>query len=328
MNIGRARSVVVPARVLDDFGSELAAATNGRAEIVADNDVELIRGLLSTVEIVVTRLDPAVFELVIEAPSLRWVHATSAGVEHLPLERMAARGVILTNSAGAFAPAMAEYVIAAMIGLARNLPSWLGGQRDRKWLQAGSFGASVLRGRRLGIVGYGAVGREVAAAAKALGMEVWATRRSPLFISGEPLDRLLPANGLLELLAASDFIVLSASMNRSSRQMISGTEFAAMKPSAVLVNVARGGLVDEVELVRALESGRLRAAMLDVTTQEPLPPDSHLWTTRNLFITPHISGNAPESWRWAVEFFCRNLELYLSGSPERMGNVVAYLAVL
>jgi phosphoglycerate dehydrogenase-like enzyme len=159
-------------------------------------------------------------------------------------------------------------------------------------------------------------------------MEVWATRRSPLFISGEPLARLLPTDGLPELLAASDFIVLCASLNRSTRQMIGATELAVMKPSAVLVNVARGGLVDEAALVRALETGQLRAAMFDVTTQEPLPPESSLWTAPNLYITPHISGNTPESWRSAVEFFCRNLELYLAGSLERMGNIVDWSAVL
>ena len=100
-----------------------------------------------------------------------------------------------------------------------------------------------------------------------------------------------------------------------------------MKPTAVLVNVARGGLVDEDALVHALRNGRLRGAMLDVTTQEPLAPESPLWTAPNLSITPHISGNTPESWQSQVEFFCRNLRLYLEGSPERMGNLVDYPAV-
>ncbi len=100
-----------------------------------------------------------------------------------------------------------------------------------------------------------------------------------------------------------------------------------MKPTAMLVNVARGGLIDEDALVHALRDGGIRGALLDVTTEEPLPPDSPLWTTPNLSITPHISGNTPESWHWQVEFFCRNLRLYLEGSPERMGNLVDYSAV-
>jgi phosphoglycerate dehydrogenase-like enzyme len=221
---------------------------------------------------------------------------------------------------------MAEYTVAAMIMLSRNLHSWLDGQRDRRWLEADSFEASLLRGKRLGIVGYGAVGRELAAAARALGMEVWATKRSPLFLSGEPLDRLLPSDAIHELLAASDFVALCASLNSSTRHMIGEPELSAMKPTAMLVNVARGGLVDEVALVQALRDGAIRGAMLDVTTEEPLHPESDLWSTPNLLITPHISGNAPESWQWEVEFFCANLRLYLDGSPDRMGNLVDYSA--
>ena len=221
---------------------------------------------------------------------------------------------------------MAEYTVAGMIMLSRNIPSWLEGQRERRWLEADSFDVSLLRGKRLGIVGYGAVGRELATAARALGMEVWATKRSPLFLGGEPLDRLLPSDALHELLAASDFVALCASLNSSTRHLIGEPEFAVMKPTALLVNVARGGLIDEEALVHALREGTIRGAMLDVTTEEPLPSDSDLWSAPSLLITPHISGNAPESWRWEVEFFCANLRLYLDGSPDRMGNLVDYSA--
>jgi phosphoglycerate dehydrogenase-like enzyme len=316
--------VLLPRFLLDEHGSELAAAAGARARFVAD-DEPVDR---EQPEVIVTGIDEAVFERAISAPSVRWVHSVSAGVEHLPLARMAERGIVLTNSAGAYATAMAEYTLAAMIMLARSLPSWLEGQRERRWLDSGSFGSSVLRGKRLGIVGYGAVGRELAAAARALGMEVWATKRTPLFLSGEPLDRLLPSGELRELLAASDFVVLCASLNRSSRQLIGAAELEAMRPGAVLVNVARGGLVDEDALVRVLKDGRLRGAMLDVTVEEPLPPGSSLWTAPNLFITPHISGDAPESWQGQVDFLCHNLHLYLDGTPERMGNLVDYSAVL
>jgi phosphoglycerate dehydrogenase-like enzyme len=214
-----------------------------------------------------------------------------------------------------------------MIMLARNLPSWLSAQHERRWLDADAYGSSVLRGKQLGIVGYGAVGRELAAAARALGMTVWATKRSPLFLSAEPLDRLLSPDRLGEMLAVSDAVVLCASLNRSTRHLIGEDELAAMKPTAILVNVGRGGLVDENALVGALREGRLRGAMLDVTAEEPLPAESPLWTAPNLLITPHISGNAPESWDRQVDFFCRNLRIYLEGSPERMGNLVDYAAV-
>jgi phosphoglycerate dehydrogenase-like enzyme len=321
-------SLVLPRFLLDGYRSELEAASKDRAELVADDDPDLLERSPDAIEVLVTGMDATLFGRLIEGPKIRWVHSISAGVEHLPLERMAERGVLLTNSAGAYATAMAEYALASMIMLARRLPAWLEGQRDRHWLDGNSFDMTVLRGKRLGVVGYGAVGRQLAFAARALGMEVWANKRSPVFVSGEPLDRLLPASGLDELLAASDFIVLAASLNRSSRHLIGKAELQAMKPSAVLVNVARGGLVDEDALATALRAGTLRAAMLDVTTDEPLPEESVLWSTPNLFITPHISGNTPESWSWEVEFFCRNLELYLDGTPERMGNLVDYSSVL
>lgn len=283
--------------------------------------------MLSGLEVVVTGFEADLLERAISGPDVRWVHSVSAGVEHLPLDRMAERGILLTNAAGAYSSAMAEYALGAMILLARNLPSWLEGQRERRWLGAGSFGAMVLRGKRLGIVGYGAVGRELATAAKALGMEVWATKRSPVFHTAEPLDRLLAATDLLELLAESDVVALCASLNRTTRHLIGERELGVMKPTALLVNVARGGLVDEDALARTLADGRLRGAMLDVTTEEPLLADSPLWSAPNLLITPHISGNTPESWRWCIEFLCANLRVYLDGSPERLGNSVDYDAV-
>ena len=320
------RTVLVPGFLLEEHRERLERAVAARALLIGESDAPSDRppdGL----EVIVTGMDDAVFDRAIDAPTVRWVHSISAGVEHLPLDRMAERGILLTNSAGAYATAMAEYVVAAAIMLARNLSGWLEGQRERRWLDAEAFGASLLRGKRLGIVGYGAVGRELAIAGRALGMEVWATKRTPVFLSGEPLDRLLPADALHQLLAASDVVVISASLNRTTRTLIGEAELAAMKPISILVNVARGGLIDEDALVRALIDGRIRGAMLDVTVEEPLPEDSPLWTTPNLLITPHISGNSLESWEAAVGFFCANLDLYLAGTPERMGNLVDYTAV-
>jgi phosphoglycerate dehydrogenase-like enzyme len=320
-------SVLVPGFLLEGHRVELEQVAAGRAALVGDDDPAVADRPPDDLEVIVTGMDEATFDRAIAVPTVRWVHSISAGVEHLPLERMAERGILLTNSAGAYATAMAEYVVAATIMLARNLPGWLEGQRERRWLDFDAFGSSLLHGKRMGIVGYGAVGRELAAIAKGLRMEVWATKRTPVFLSSEPLDRLLPADGLHELLATSDVVAISASLNRTTEALIGNAELATMKPTGILVNVARGGLIDEDALVRALSDGRIRGAMLDVTREEPLPEDSPLWTTPNLLITPHISGNAPESWNAAVGFLCANLDLYLAGTPERMGNLVDYAAV-
>ena len=322
------RSVVLPRFLLEGYRSELDPVVDARAALIAGDDPVLLEEIPDSLEVVVTGIDEAVFARLISGPGVRWVHSISAGVEHLPLSRMAERGILLTNSAGAYATPMAEYALGAMIMLSRGFPTWLEDQRERRWVEAGGSEQTVLRGKRLGIVGYGAVGRELAAAARALGMEVWATKRTPLFVSAEPLDRLLPSTDLHELLQACDFVVLCASLNRTTRHLIGQVELDAMKPTAALVNVARGGLIDEDALARALREGKVGGAVLDVTQEEPLPQESPLWTTPNLLITPHISGNATESWRSGVEFFCRNLRLYLEGSPERMGNLVDYAAVL
>lgn len=324
----RIPAVLLPRFLLRGNREDVDAAVRGRAIVVSDEDADSLEERLHTLEVIMTGVDADVFERAIEAPAVRWVHSLSAGVEHLPLERMAERGILLTNSSGAYATAMAEYALAGMIMLARNLPFFLEGRRERRWRHDDEVQSNVLRGKRLGIVGYGAVGRELSLAARALGMEVWATKRTPFFLTGEPLDRLLSPDDLHELLAASDFVVLCASLNRTTRHLIAKDELEAMKPTAALVNVARGGLIDEDALVRALRAGEIRGAMLDVTTEEPLPPESELWTTPNLLITPHISGDAEESWTYEVGFFCANLRLYLDGSPERMGNLVEYWAAL
>ncbi len=213
MSARRIPSILLPRFLLDGHRSEIEAAARDGADLIADDDPNLTDAIPAGLEIVVTGIDGSLLERAISAPRVHWVHSVSAGVEHLPLSRMAERAILLTNSAGAYATAMAEYTVAGMIMLARNLPAWLDGQRERRWLDANAFDGTVLRGKRLGIVGYGAVGREVATAARALGMEVWATKRSPLFVSAEPLDRLLAATELPELLAECDVVVMCASLN-------------------------------------------------------------------------------------------------------------------
>lgn len=152
-------------------------------------------------------------------------------------------------------------------------------------------------------------------------MEVWATKRTPTISTSEPVDVLLPATEIRRLLATSDYVVIAASLNSSTRDLIGRAELQGLKRGAVLVNVARGAIVDKVALAEALLSGQLRGAVLDVTDPEPLPPDDPLWHAPNLWITPHISGETTDGYDRAVDLFCANLKLYLAGDPERMGNI-------
>lgn len=265
---------------------------------------------------------PRIEDVLAAMPDLRWVHSTGAGLDDLVAAGVAERNVRVTNVAGAYAPAMAEYCIAAMVMLSRGFRMWIEAQRKRAWLDRLAPSGAALHGKQLGIVGYGSVGRHLAVAAKALGMTVWATRRTPGFVSAEPLDRLLPAAGLDELLAASDVVAVAAGLNSSTRRLLDADAFAAAKPGVLLVNVARGGLVDHEALLDALDSGRVAGAALDVTDPEPLPADSPLWDRPNVLITPHISGDTAEGWQRGIDLFCTNLRLYLSGSERLMANQV------
>ena len=209
-----------------------------------------------------------------------------------------------------------------MVMLARGMPGWLREQDRRAWEPPLIAPGPELRGKRVAILGYGTVGRYLATLCRALGMEVWASRRTPGPAVGEPVDRMLPAAPVRDLLAGAPFLVLCAPLTGATRGLIGAAELELLAPGAVLVNVARGGIVDEDALVAALESGRLAGAMIDVTRVEPLPAASPLWSAPNLWLTPHVAGNTPECWDRSVELFCGNLAAYLDGEPDRMANPV------
>ena len=242
---------------------------------------------------------------------LRWVHSASAGVGSSLSPEMLASPVIFSNSAGVYAPAIAETVIAVLLFFARGLDFAVRAQSDRRWDKARFDDADSpvreLAGSTLGVVGFGGIGRETARRAEALGMRVVATRRT----GGVPIGELLPQ---------SDFLVLSLPETPATRGMIGGAELALLPRGAVLVNVGRGSALDEAALLEALRSGRLRGAGLDVFAQEPLPPESPLWTAPGMLVLPHVSGASPHFWRRQIELIRDNLGRYLAERPLR--NVV------
>jgi phosphoglycerate dehydrogenase-like enzyme len=255
-------------------------------------------------------------------PKLRWIHVTGAGIDDLASPEWQNSGVWLTNVSGGYASAIAEYTLAAMIMMSRDFRDWFAAARQQRWLDRVDTSGHELRGKQIGIIGYGGIGRHLAVICRALGMRIWATRRTPMFATGEPVDRLLGAHELPSLLTASDYIVIASSLNSTTRHLLDVVAFQRIKRGAFLVNVARGEVVDQSALVAALESGILAGATLDVTTPEPLPADSPLWSIPNLWITPHVSGDTPEGWQRGIDLFCANLRLFLDGHPQRMGNIV------
>lgn len=280
---------------------------------------ESLARVLAQAEVLFTPpLMPA--DILSRAPRLRWVQLTSAGVDRLLGSDLARSPVLLTTASGIHAVPIGEYVLGAMIAFAKGFPRSLRRQALRRWEP---YWADELYGRTVGIVGLGAIGGYVARLARALGMRVLATRRStsrrsPGQQAGLPdVDELLPPGELPYLLSQSDYVVIAVPLTPQTRGMIGEEELRSMKPTAVIVNIARGAVIDEGALVRALREGWIAGAALDVFRQEPLPPESELWELENIMVTPHIAGGSPRYMERAVELFCDNLRRYLSGQPLR-----------
>jgi phosphoglycerate dehydrogenase-like enzyme len=242
---------------------------------------------------------------------LRWVQASWAGVDRVLFPELVASPVVLTNAVGVFDPSIAEFVLGLLLAFVKFLPEVLADQRERRWRYRET---DSLMDKTLTIVGFGRIGRAVAQRARAFGMRIIGVRRNAA--GPDPAaDLVLPVERLVEALAQADFVAITAPLTPDTRGLIGAAELAALRPGAYLINVGRGGIVDEAALRDALESGRLRGAALDVVAQEPLPPESPLWTTRNLIITPHIAG---DDYRWhdrMAALFRENLRRYLAGEP-------------
>ena len=264
--------------------------------------------------------------LLARAPQLTWVHSASAGVERALTPAARERDIVITNARGVFSRPIAEYVMMMILAVSRKLPGLLELQRERTWQP---LEGTELRDVTVGIVGLGSIGRAVGALATAFGCRVVATRRRPetgVAPSEEPsfgealLDRVGGPETLPALLAESDFVVLAAPLTPETENMIDATTLAAMKPGAWLINVARGRLVDERALLRALRDGPLGGAVLDTFRDEPLQPGSPFYDLPNVIVTPHTSWSSGRVLDRSVELFCDNLRRFAQGEP--LVNVV------
>jgi D-2-hydroxyacid dehydrogenase (NADP+) len=257
------------------------------------------------------------------AGKLKWIHSTSAGVSQLMYPELRSSGVLLTNPSGIFSPPMAEHTMGLMIALARNFPEAVRYQDRGQW---GQQPISVqplteLNGQVLLIVGFGSIGRELARRARAFDMRVWGVTRSG---EGDTthVEKILRAAKLEDALPHADYIVLAAPETPETQRLIGAEQIAKIKRGARLINVGRGSLLDETALIRALEAGALAGAALDVTATEPLPVDSPLWKTRNLFITPHTSGVSDRLWQRETKLLVDLLERWFDG--RELFNVVDF----
>jgi D-2-hydroxyacid dehydrogenase (NADP+) len=254
-----------------------------------------------------------------QARKLKWLHSTAAGVAQLMYPELRASGIAVTNIRGIHATPMAEHVLGVLLALARRFPATIRHQLAGHWAQQDLWDAPIrpreLAGQVLLLVGFGAIGREVARRVRPLGMKIWAVTRSGRIAEdfGGQVDRVFGAAQLDLALPQADFVVLAAPETPETFHMMDARRLGAMKPSAYLVNVARGSLVDEAALLEALGRGAIAGAALDVTEQEPLPASSPLWRLENCFITPHTSGVTEFLWDRQRDLLLENLDRWFSG---------------
>jgi phosphoglycerate dehydrogenase-like enzyme len=255
------------------------------------------------------------------ARDLVWLHLPSAGADRYADRSLFARpDLVLTNSRGVFGQPIAEHVIALMLAWSRGLHLYMRQQQAADWERLAGVGRDFAAST-VGVIGLGSIGTEVARRAAALGATVLAVKRRP---AERPpfVAELTGEEGLDGLLRRSDYVVLALPSTHKTQKALSRERIASIKPGAFLVNIGRGALVDQDALIEALQAGRLGGAGLDVTSPEPLPPESPLWHLSNVIITPHASGSSPTNDDRRFEIFCRNLGRFVAG--QALENIVDF----
>jgi phosphoglycerate dehydrogenase-like enzyme len=255
------------------------------------------------------------------APKLRWVQMLSTGVNGVPFELLRERKIVLTN-AGAYGPNMADHTMAFMLMLSRQIPQILRRQATEGWLRKdkGVPDPGELDGQTLLIIGLGGIGLETAKRAKAFGMRIIATRRHADHPAPDFVDELHPAGALDELLPRADWVNVSVPYTADTVDLIGDREFGLMRTGVHILCLARGGIINTNALLRALDSGKVAGAGLDVTDPEPLPDDHPLWDYPNVVITPHTSGQSEAAHRRLGELVQDNVQRFVQDRPLR--NVV------
>jgi phosphoglycerate dehydrogenase-like enzyme/glyoxylase-like metal-dependent hydrolase (beta-lactamase superfamily II) len=296
-----------------------------------DAELAALRALAANVEIVIADSPAAALvhaerahgidgrfaeaEFLRRAKQLRWVQAMSAGVERLVGVRELVDGpAVLTNMAGMYGTAIADHTLGMVLSLTRALPQWLELQRGGAWGRDAGFAQDELHGKTMLVLGLGGIGREVAKRAHGFGMRVLATQTRPAATPAF-VERIATPDATDALLADADVVVICLPLTPQTKGLFDRARLARMKPGALLVNIARGAIVDTNALVEALDAGHLGGAALDVVDPEPLPEGHPLWSRPRVILTPHVSGRSPLSERRRFELFAENLRRFARGLP-------------
>lgn len=251
-----------------------------------------------------------------------WVQATSTGYSAFPIDEFDERGVTFTNATGNFGTPVADHSFALILGLARNVPGYVLSQTEGGWDRTTSSDLIDLEDRRLTVVGMGDVGESVAQRGQAFDMTVYGTKQNPSAYDGcLPSDHVLPADELRTVIDGTDVLVLTVPLTEATHHLIDAETFDSLPETALLINVARGPVVDQAALIDALRNDKIAGAGLDVFDPEPLPESSPLWDFENVIVTPHVGGRTDRFVDRFVELYVDNYDRRQAGKSMR--NVIA-----
>jgi phosphoglycerate dehydrogenase-like enzyme len=250
-------------------------------------------------------------------PNLRWMHSKAAGVEGILFPELIESEIPLTNGSGVFSPSLGEFALAAILYFAKDFRRMIRNQGAGVWEQ---FDVEEIAGQTVGIVGYGDIGRAVAVRVRAMGMRVLALKRHVPDTADPPIDRYYTPENMHAMLRECDYVVSAAPLTKETRHMISDAEIAVMKPNAVVINIGRGPVIDQVALVRALQEKRIKGAGLDVFEIEPIPAGDVMYKLENVLLSPHCADHTATWNDQAMQFFLEQYARFVKGEP--LKNVV------
>lgn len=302
--------VVIAGSFPSEYGTRIRDKFPGVRVVVCDRNHERIRAEIVDADVVCGRVRPDEFLL---ARNLKLIHNNFVGVETMCFPELVESDVVVTNGRGALSRPMAEHCVALILALYRNLPAMLDAQRQKRWTLVDRESFATLEGKTIGLLGTGSIGDLTAKLCQAFDCETIGYNYRGR--STRHINRVFSGDALQDFLAMSDVVVNTLPLTSATRGMMGREQFGQMKRSALFINVGRGATADEAALVAALEEGTIAGAGLDVFTEEPLPPESPLWTLRNVIICPHQSSDDPGNTARIYDLFLENLRRFRAGEP-------------
>jgi phosphoglycerate dehydrogenase-like enzyme len=308
-----------PLLVLSDPGDpqlSMLDALRETADVVIGNSPDAFKNAAGSAEVIFNWSGSLslIREVFLMSHAVRWVHSRSAGLERTLFPELIASNVTMTNGSGVFSPSLGEFALAAILYFAKDFRRMIRSQTAGLWEP---FDVLPISGQTVGIVGYGDIGRAVAARVRAMGMKVLAVKRHVSTQKNpDPLaDQIYGPDYLIEMLSHCDYIVVATPLNAETLGLIGEAEFAAMKPSAVIINVGRGPVIEERAMIKALSERKIKGAALDVFAEEPLPKGHPFYQLENVLLSPHCADHTPDWLDNAMRFFIAQFERFRQGQP-------------